>query len=127
MSRVAKSLTNMPTIRSGNTNNTTIMKERTRVPKGEKYWFLAYDSIRDKGINVLPSEEECCIVDFNRCELGNYFHTKEEAESMARKLRAVLKGADVIEVPSEEEVVYAKPVDEFYIRPSVEQYETPRR
>lgn len=78
--------------------------EKTRVPKGKKYWFLAYDSIRDKGINVLPSEEECCIVDFNRCELGNYFHTKEEAESMARKLRAVLAGADVIEMPSEEEI-----------------------
>lgn len=36
--------------------------------------------------------------------LGNYFHTKEEAESMARKLRAVLNGAEVIEMPSEEEI-----------------------
>ena len=42
-------------------------------------------------------------LDTDRFESGNYFHTKEEAESMARKLRAVLNGADVIEMPSESE------------------------
>lgn len=34
---------------------------------------------------------------------GNYFNTKEEAEAMADKIRKVLNGADVIEMPSEED------------------------
>lgn len=39
-----------------------------------------------------------------RFDIGNYFIVKEEALSMARKLRAVLAGADVIEMPSEVEM-----------------------
>ena len=34
----------------------------------------------------------------------NYFNTKEEAESMAAKLRAVLCGAAVIELPSQQDI-----------------------
>lgn len=43
-------------------------------------------------------------IDDDCYELGNYFHTEEEAESCVRKLCAVLNGASVIKVPSEEEI-----------------------
>ena len=36
--------------------------------------------------------------------IGNYFYTSKEAETMAKKLRAVLNGAEVIEMPSDEEI-----------------------
>lgn len=39
-----------------------------------------------------------------RMNLEVDLHTKEEAESMLKKLRAVLNGAEVIEMPSEEEI-----------------------
>lgn len=32
--------------------------------------------------------------------IGNYFYTSKEAETMAKKLRAVLNGAEVIEMPT---------------------------
>ena len=72
-----------------------------RVKKGEKYWFVEVFAFS-------PFVESCTeinsIGDDNRFNCGNYFHNRKEAELMARKLRAVLKGADVIEMPSEEEV-----------------------
>lgn len=43
---------------------------------------------------------------------NNCFNSEEEAEAMAKKLRAVLKGADVIEMPSEEEL--EKKMPEFF-------------
>lgn len=70
-----------------------------RVKKGEKYWYIdlegdwcTYWDIED----YLSSDDLIAI--------GNYYHTEEQAESVVRKLRAVLKGADVIEMPSEEEI-----------------------
>lgn len=71
--------------------------KKTRVNKGEKYWFI--NSFGE----VVSKTESGVIDDAKRFEAGNYFSTKEEAESMANKLRAVLDGADVIEMPSEEE------------------------
>lgn len=95
--------------------------EKTRVPINTDYWWISHGlGVHFQMDNRMPFDDDCF-------EAGNYFHTKEEAELMARKLRAVLKGADVIEMPGEEEMVYAKPIDEFYVRPSAEQYETPRR
>ena len=72
-----------------------------RVKKGEKYWFVEVFAFS-------PFVESCTeinsIGDDNRFNCGNYFHNRKEAELMARKLRAVLKGADVIEMPSAEEI-----------------------
>ena len=70
-----------------------------RVNKGEKYWYLRGN------LEVAPAEETGSIFDLSTYLNLDYFHTKEEAESMLKKLRAVLKGADVIEMPSEEEII----------------------
>lgn len=72
--------------------------ENTRVPKGEKYWYIQWDFTIDY------AWDDCDVEDEERYGIGNYFHTEEEAESMARKLRAVLKGAEVIEIPSKEDI-----------------------
>lgn len=72
--------------------------EKTRVPKGEKYWYI-YDRFE-----VAFSIEDNSPISNKHFETNNYFHTQEEAESMASKLRAVLKGADVLEMPSEEDI-----------------------
>lgn len=77
--------------------------EKTRVPKGEKYWyivsdFFAGDFYTTHGVDFYEDIQD------GRFALGNYFHTKEEAEAMARKLRAILNGAEVIEIPSEKEI-----------------------
>lgn len=71
-----------------------------RVKKGEKYWLIR---IFSGIIEVVKLLELNYSEDKANFEYGNYFYTRESAESMARKLRAVLKGADVIEMPSEEE------------------------
>lgn len=78
------------------------MNNMERVKKGEKYWSLVYTS-RDGFVALCYADTdiEGDILDFER---GNYFADRESAEKMARKLSAVLKGADVIEMPSEEEI-----------------------
>lgn len=78
--------------------------EKKRVEKGEQYWFANLYS----GEGMLTINEERDFDEVN-ITMGNCFSTKAEAESMARKLRAVLNGADVIEMPSEEEMKEAKP------------------
>lgn len=100
------------------------MEKKQRVPKGERYWHLYIGS---RNITTMEKTDYYNSTDDDYFKSGDYFTTQEEAEQMASKLRTVLAGADVIEMPSEEEMVYAKPIDEFYVRPSVEQYETPRR
>lgn len=44
--------------------------------------------------------------DFDQCHIliGDCFSTKEEADAMVNKFKAVLQGADVIEMPSEEDI-----------------------
>jgi hypothetical protein len=69
-----------------------------RVKKGERYWFIS-----DR-FEVCFSIEDNSPISDKHFETNNYFHTREEAEACARKLHAVLKGADVIEMPSEEEI-----------------------
>ena len=82
-----------------------------RVKKGEKYWFVEVFAFS-------PFVESCTefnsIGDDNRFYCGNYFHNRKEAELMARKLRAVLKGADVIEMPKYVEEFNAG--EEIYIQ-----------
>lgn len=65
-----------------------------RVKKGEKYWIIL---IWGSHIYVDEVIDLHCKCDDDNYNQGNYFNTKEQAEAMASKLRAVLKGADVIE------------------------------
>ena len=62
-----------------------------RVKKGEEYWFI------DRDGEILWRYDGYSCQDDMMFDYGNYFHTKEEAEAMAKKLRAVLKGAEIIE------------------------------
>lgn len=73
------------------------MKEKTKSIKGEKYWYIT------SGCYVTYSVDFDEEMDKKRLECGNYFTTQEGAKEMAKKLRIVLNGADVIEMPSEEE------------------------
>lgn len=66
-------------------------KDMERVNKGEKYWYI--NSLGE----VVFAIEYDVINNTRRFEVGNYFITEEQAEAMARKLRAVLKGAEVLE------------------------------
>lgn len=72
-----------------------------RVNKGEKYWLIHIMWNRIYVTDITDMHYECDRDNWNQ---GNYFNTKEEAEAVARKIKAVLKGADVIEMPSEEEI-----------------------
>lgn len=77
--------------------------EKTRVNKDERYWYVCFDD-EDGGIVASMSFDDYTDLHDVRNRIGNYFHIKEEAEIMVRKLRAVLNGADVIEMPSEGEI-----------------------
>lgn len=62
-----------------------------------------------------------------RYEIGNYFATQDQAEEMAKKLKAVLKGADVIEMPNEKEMLEARPTfpmfdDDKFAKEAAEEY-----
>lgn len=72
-----------------------------RVNKGEKYWILYMDRF---GIYPIKHRDTRHQHDDLFFATGNYFNTEEEAEAMAEKIRKVLKGADVIEMPSEKEI-----------------------
>lgn len=74
--------------------------EKTRVKKGEKFWFIDLNF----EVCLLSHSDQREPTDDWLYDSGNYFATLEEAEAVARKLRAVLNGADVIEMPSEEEI-----------------------
>lgn len=71
-----------------------------RVKKGGEYWAV----ITTPYIGVELFHDDRCALNHYDFEVGNYFATKEEAEAMTRKIKAVLNGADVIEMPSEEEI-----------------------
>lgn len=77
---------------------------KTRVKNGEKYWFINTNAAQTNMWADWDMEGNYPSIDKARLKNGNYFNTKEDAEVCARKLRAVLKGADVIEMPSEEEI-----------------------
>lgn len=70
-----------------------------RVKHGEKYWFIS------DGFKVSFSIEDNSPISNTHFETNNYFHTKEEAEAMARKIRAVLNGAEVIEMLDMDEII----------------------
>ena len=74
--------------------------DRTRMPKDEKYWRIW---AMDNHFEIRDTIDDYGAISTQMYEMGNYFHTEESALSAARKFRAVLKGADVIIMPSEEE------------------------
>ena len=67
-----------------------------RVKKGEKYWFIDFSGMYVVDWLTEFYDEENTTHFLTK----NYFHTEEEAEAMARRFRAVLKGAEVIEIPN---------------------------
>lgn len=74
------------------------MKQK-RVEKGEKYWCVGED--------MNPLEAVCgenWALDVLRFEAGNCYTDYHECYVMCGKLRAVLAGADVIQLPSEREI-----------------------
>lgn len=77
--------------------------EKTRVTKGEYYWWIDSYEFQPHFAQETTQDDYLGQSD-ERYEVGNYFNSFFEAESMANKLRAVLKGAEVIEMPSEEEI-----------------------
>lgn len=72
------------------------------VEKGEIYWSIILDE--DDEPCAIPYVNEGTHIDIGRLTSKNSFNTREEAEVVVRKLRAVLDGADVIEMPSEHEI-----------------------
>ena len=75
--------------------------ETKRVGWGKEYYFI------NTNFEVEFDYDYRASPDNLKFDNNNYFTAKEKAESMAHKLRAVLAGADVIEMPSEEEIVDA--------------------
>ena len=65
-----------------------------RVNKGEKFWRIWAMDIR---FEICESIDDYGSICTQMYEMGNYFHTQKEAEAMVKKIRTVLKGADVIE------------------------------
>lgn len=74
------------------------MEKKQRVPIGEKYWYI------DKYGSIQEYIERGSLLNYYHYKSLIYFHTEEEARVMRDKLRAVLNGAEVIEMPSEEEI-----------------------
>lgn len=73
------------------------MEKKTRKRKLNIYYYI------DTALRICVATHDMSIDD-KRFKVGNYFPTKEEAESTARKLRAVLNGADIIETPSDKDI-----------------------
>lgn len=73
--------------------------EQKIVEKGEKYWCVGED------MNPLEAVYgENWALDVLRLEAGNCYTDYHECYVMCGKLRAVLAGADVIQMPSEDEI-----------------------
>lgn len=94
--------------------------EKTRVPKGERYWCIRIVLGLIEIVSYIDNYH-CC--DNKAYESGNYYLDKDEAKNDERKLRAVLKGADVIEMPSEEEI--SKQCDSSAHEMDIDDGETP--
>ena len=74
---------------------------KKRVSDGKFYYYI---TLKDSGFRVSNSRDDCYPEDSDRNFLGNYYYTEEEAEAIAKRLKAVLNGADVIQMPSEFEM-----------------------
>lgn len=78
------------------------MEKKQRVPKDEPYYWIMSSS--KYGFLSVYHEEMNLVSDNDRWESGNYFNSRKDADVIAKKLNAVLKGAEVIEMPSDEEI-----------------------
>ena len=77
--------------------------EKKRVEFGEDYYFI------DLNMQINCECELHSGFESELFKADNYFATEEQAEAMANKIKAVLAGADVIEMPSEKEIESAIP------------------
>lgn len=75
---------------------------KARVKKGEKYWLVHIMWNRIYVTDTTDMHYECDRDNWNQ---GNYFNTKEEAEAMARKIKAVLNGADAYTLEEITEII----------------------
>lgn len=85
---------------------------KTRVQKGEGYWRLEQQG---DFLAVVYLHDFYTYANNRDFEQGNYFLDESSASSARRRIFAVLAGADVIEMPSEEELIekatdYAKTI-----------------
>lgn len=75
--------------------------EKERVKKGNHYFWIDYYG-NEFGVFMDTDWRMKCSNE--RYESGNYFLSSDDANKAVSKLRAVLKGADVIEMPSDEDM-----------------------
>ena len=78
--------------------------EKERVKEGKTYWKIHFSYLFDNDFSIDQEKEYKDGNNDADYANKNYFHTPEEAEAMAAKLRAVLSGADVIQWPSDKEI-----------------------
>ena len=62
--------------------------KRWRAEEGDSYFCVTSQG------KVIESRDYYVDSDDNRYNVGNYFQTKEEAEEMAKKFKAMLKGGE---------------------------------
>lgn len=77
--------------------------EKTRVDLYKRYYFL-YFSRLDGRVQVAVRHDTRNSEDYARFKSGNYYASEKKAHSLARKINAVLEGADAIETPESNEV-----------------------
>lgn len=72
-----------------------------RVRKGEKYWVVYLIGDKCKTCMMIAGQNSPAtpIYDSDCFQFDNYFSSEASAEAIAEKIRKVLKGADVIEMP----------------------------
>lgn len=77
-----------------------------RVNKGEIYWCI---NTRDMLHLINYRADEYSEFDDEMFNSNNYFNTREGVEVIARKIYAIFNGADVIEMPSINDVMNRLP------------------
>lgn len=77
-----------------------------RVKRGERYWVVYLIGDKCKTCMMIAGQNSPATptYDSDCFQFGNYFSSEASAEAMAEKIRKVLKGADVIEMPSEDDI-----------------------
>lgn len=63
-----------------------LRKKRWRAEQGERYWFLNARLMVERMIEFRDEFDDELF------KIGNYFQTKEEAEAIAEKVRALFEG-----------------------------------
>lgn len=79
-------------------------ERKQRVLPNEKFWYVTSNLKTTSDYDRRNGRSDL------KFSCGNYFYTKEDAEAAIVKLRAVLKGADVIFMPDDETMKEARPI-----------------